>query len=138
MRRSKTAFLSKGIGDPTKEKVVNQTRKKFPLRKELMENPTNTQLDYERAILNKDTFRSELSKLRQQVSAGLEFTNNEYLRAILFSETANTTVKARFAFDHLFNLSQDIIQVKLLMYFFTAFMASSLKALNKKKLSKLG
>ena len=134
MRRSKTAFLSKGIGDPTKEKVVNQTRKKFPLRKELMENATN----YERAILNKDTFRSELSKLRQQVSAGLEFTNNEYLRAILFSETANTTVKARFAFDHLFNLSQDIIQVKLLMYFFTAFMASSLKALNKKKLSKLG
>ena len=61
-----------------------------------MENPSNTQLDYERAILDKDTFRSELSKLRQQVSAGVELINNEYLRAILFSETANTTGKARF------------------------------------------
>ena len=51
--------------------------------------------------------------------------------ASLFSNASNTNMLAKSAFDELFDLSNNIVQGKMLWYFYQAWNGTSLTALNK-------
>mgnify|MGYP001307855544 FL=1 len=87
--------------------------------------------EYERATLDKDFFRKTILSLRREVSPGPGNLRNEHLTALVFNPQSRVSDQASAAFDHLFEVSEAIIAGRFPWYFYVAWTATSLSAVNK-------
>ena len=131
MRRARTAILSKGCSDPNDPPITAQMAAKFPCRKAPILPPTDEQCAFERACLPWDAFREVIVKLKPLTAPGLGCLRNEHLTALLFTSRSNVSPRAHDAFNRLHRFCDIITQGRLPWYFFAAWTATSLCALNK-------
>ena len=137
MRRARQALTSSGCSDPQLPHIRDQMKAKFPVRKEAITEPTEEQLAYPRAHLDVEAFRKALLQLKPKTSPGLGCLRNEHLTALVYNKHAKASPNAKDAFNRLHRFCDVIVSGNLPQYFFEAWTATSLSALNKRDPSEL-
>ena len=131
LRRARQAILSTGASDPTIPHMRDQTRRKFPIRKRAILEPTPAQYSNDRASLDFDIFRDTIKFLKPLTASGLGGLRNEHLTALVYNERSNVSIGASTALSKVHRLCCEITQGNVPWYFLSGWVATSLSAVNK-------
>ena len=131
MKKARQLLLSTGCSDPNEPHIVEQMKRKFPTRKEEIREPTDEQFAHPRAQLDVDQFRIAIKQLKPKMAPGLGCFRNEHLTALLYDEGSKVSQGAKSAFDKMHAFCDKILACNLPWYFYAAWGATSLSAINK-------
>jgi len=111
---------------------------KIPKRKKPISTPHREHFHAPRAKVDGSIFRETLKKLKPKTSPGLGCLWNEHLTALLYTDRSQAPPSTLNAFDKLHQLWNEIVIGSLPWYFYIAWTAISLSAVNKLDPSSLG
>jgi len=130
-RRARQAILSTGCSDPTLPHIQEQMGAKFPKRKKPISTPNHEHFHAPHAKVDRSIFRETLKKLKPKTSPSLGCLRNEHLTALLYTDRSQAPPSTLNAFDKLHQLCNEIVVGSLPWYFYIAWTATSLSAVNK-------
>jgi hypothetical protein len=131
MKKARQLLLSTGCSDPNEPHITEQMKRKFPARKEEIAEPTEEQFSHPRAQLDADQFRMAIKQLKPKTAPGLGCLRNEHLTALLYNEGSKVSQGAQNAFHKVHAFCNKIMECNLPWYFYVAWGATSLSAINK-------
>ena len=137
IQKATSSLLSLGTSNPSSPGIQDQLHVKHPSRKLPITPPTMEQISYERATFTVDEMCIAIKNLGRQVAPGLGGCRNEHLQALLFHHQSPVSSTAKDAVCQLHRVCHHIAMCSVPWYFFTAFTAIRLVALNKVDVSEL-
>ena len=119
------------MGNHRDPAIIAQMQRTHPARKDAITELTATELGKPQKGINREAFDLKLMKLKHDVATGLGCLRNKHLLTLLFSSKQQVTPSARETATNYFDYANVIVQVKLPMYFYQAWVACRLVPANK-------
>ena len=138
LKRARTNIVSNGVSDPNLPRIIEQMRQKFPKCKRSIPPPTDEQFNHSRANLDFGILKRKISSLKPRVAPGIGGLRNEHLTSIVFTDRSNASPKAKSAIHSFHELGNQIVKGNLPWFFYVAWTASGLTAMNKTTYDELG
>ena len=113
--KARKYLQSNGLGDHTKDSIVEQMKQKQKHLKQklLITQLTDAELQVPQKGINSEVFRKRLRQLKHDVAPGLGCLRNEHILALLINPDRQMTPSAASSVDNLHNYVNVIVQVKM-------------------------
>ena len=80
--KARKGLMSNGLGDHTDESIIEQMKRKHPLRKKDIAPLSEAELSMPRKGISYDVLKRKITQLKHDVAPGLGCLRNEHLLAI--------------------------------------------------------